>query len=269
MSYIFDGQNKLITLSNGTTTVDIKDMYSRWKDWAIIDSNSSYLVAFSVLGGDPLPGNRYLGTTYFLENNWKIKPYEGDHTLIVSGNLYSRDGSDPFVSTNGSFNVRIMLTVSNLIDTINVGGGVGTVSEIRDAVWSASNYASHGVGTAGVKLNDAASAGDPWSTDISSGYTNNQAGSILKNSKTVIDSTKTIVDNIKSKVDLVDVNVSSIISIINTLLKYEKNRTRVDKDSKTLTVYDDDGTTPLKVFDLKDFSGLSSYTEVAERSPRI
>jgi hypothetical protein len=99
MAYTFDGVNKLIILSNGTTTVDAKDMYSRWKDWSLVGDNAKYLQALSVLGGDPLPGGRYLGTTYFLENGWKIRPFEGNHTLVLQGNLYSRDGSDPFVST--------------------------------------------------------------------------------------------------------------------------------------------------------------------------
>jgi hypothetical protein len=45
-----------------------------------------------------------------------------------------------------------MLTVSNLVDTVTTGGGVGTVDEVRDAVWSDTNFASHGANTAGSKL---------------------------------------------------------------------------------------------------------------------
>jgi hypothetical protein len=175
MAYTFDGINKLIILSSGTTTVDAKDMYSRWKEWVLVDDNTKYLHAFSALGGDPLPGGRYLGTTYFVENGWKIRPYEGNHTLVLSGNLYARDGSDPFVNTLGSFNVRIMVTVSNLVDTVTTGGGVGTVDEVRDAVWSDTNFASHGPTAAGTKLNSAGNAGDPWASDLSS-YPSGTAG---------------------------------------------------------------------------------------------
>lgn len=156
MAYTFDGPNKLIILSSGTTVCDIKDMYSRWKEWVATSNNSKYLPAMSVLGGDPLPGGRYLGTTYFLENGWKVRPYEGNHTLSISGNIYSRDGTDPFVNTIGSYNVRIMLVVSNLVDTVSTGG-VGTVGEVANAVWGASNYAAHGAGTAGTAI----SASDP------------------------------------------------------------------------------------------------------------
>lgn len=136
MAIEFDGVNRLIILSHGTTTIDAKFLYSRWKDWSLVGDNAKYLQAISVLGGDPLPGGRYLGTTYFLENEWKIRPFEGNHTLVLQGNLYSRDGSDPFVSTLGNFNVRIMLTVSNLVDTVSTGGNVYTLNQIASAVRS-------------------------------------------------------------------------------------------------------------------------------------
>jgi len=62
--------------------------------------------------------------------------------------------------------------------------------------------------------------------------------------------------------------LANINSLVSLLLKYERNRTRVDKNAFTLTVYDDDGTTPLKVFNLRDFTNSPSYTEVAERMPQ-
>lgn len=147
MAYTFDGTNKLIIISSGTTTVDAKDLYSRWKDWVVLSDNAKYLGAMSVLGGDPLPGGRYLGTTYFIENGWKIRPYEGNHTLVLSGNLYSRDGSDPFVNTLGNYNVRIMLTVSNLVDTVATGGGSGATAA---EVWNYTNRTLSAAGNAAI-----------------------------------------------------------------------------------------------------------------------
>ena len=63
------------------------------------------------------------------------------------------------------------------------------------------------------------------------------------------------------------IDVTTALSIVNLLLKYEANRTKIDKTAKTLTVYDNDGTTVLKVFDLKDSTGAASVTEVCERVP--
>lgn len=152
MAYTFDGDNKLIILSNGTTVLDVKDLYSRWKEWCATDNNSKYLFAFSVLGGDPLPGDRYLGTTYFIENGWRIRPYEGHHTLVVYGNLYDRAGGDPFVNTIGNYNVRIMLSVSNLVDTVNISGGGGASAS---DIW---NYSSRTLTTAIPSASDVADA---------------------------------------------------------------------------------------------------------------
>lgn len=126
MGQTFDGPNKLIILTSGTTTVDVKVLYSAWKDWVLLSNNAAFLQAFSAIGGDPLVGGQFLGSTYFLENGWKIRPQEANHTLVVSGNLYARDGSSPFVSTVGSFNVTINLSTSNLVDTVSSGSGLSS-----------------------------------------------------------------------------------------------------------------------------------------------
>lgn len=63
-------------------------------------------------------------------------------------------------------------------------------------------------------------------------------------------------------------NSVSILAFVETILKFERNRTRIDKTAKTLTIYDDDGTTPIRVFDLRDSTGALSITEIAERDPQ-
>lgn len=121
MAVTFDGPNKLIICSTGTVQIEINDVYSRWKDWVAISDHAKYLQAFSAIGGDPLTGGQFLGSTYFLENGWKVRPQEANHVLVVKGNLYARDGSSPFVSTTGTFNVRIEMQTSNLIDQVSTG----------------------------------------------------------------------------------------------------------------------------------------------------
>lgn len=151
MAYTFDGINKLIILSTGTTDVDLRDLYSRYKDWVLLGNNAQYLLALSYIGADPIPGGQ-LGTTFFLENGWKIRPFEGDHTLVITGNLYSRDGSDTVINTIGPYNVRVISVISTLVETVVTGGGGGpTTQDIREAVWEA-NLAGYGLGTAGRTL---------------------------------------------------------------------------------------------------------------------
>lgn len=140
MSAVFDGTNKLIILGAGTTDLVVKpDIYSAWKDWAAQGDNSKYLPAISAIGGDTISDTMSLGTTYFLENGWKIRPFEGNHFLTISGNLFTRDGSSPFVSTIGNYNVTINMARSNLIDTVVTSGGSGGSSDtsaIASAVWN-------------------------------------------------------------------------------------------------------------------------------------
>jgi len=92
-------------------------LYSRWVDWFLTSDNSKFLPALRVVGGDPLPGSKKLGITYFLLNGWKIRPYEATHFFTLDGNLYCDDGSSPYVSTLGSYNVTIINSVSNLVDS--------------------------------------------------------------------------------------------------------------------------------------------------------
>jgi hypothetical protein len=128
VSVTFNGTSKLIIVDDDVTELTVKEMYSAWKDWVLTDDNSKYAQAFAAIGGDSLPGGRFLGTTYFLENGWKIRPYEGNHVFTLIGNLYDRGGGNPFVSTVGEFNVLINLTTSNLVDTISTGGSSGSVT---------------------------------------------------------------------------------------------------------------------------------------------
>lgn len=63
------------------------------------------------------------------------------------------------------------------------------------------------------------------------------------------------------------VNANSVLDLVQLLLKYDINRTRIDPTAKTLTIYDDDCTTPLRVFSLLDTTGAPSIVQVAERKP--
>ena len=74
-------------------------------------------------------------------------------------------------------------------------------------------------------------------------------------------------NEIHADVQQIHIDVNTAISLVTTLIKYEQNRTKIDKIAKTLTIYDNDGITPLKVFNLRDSTGVPSVTEVCERLP--
>lgn len=121
--YTFDGPNSLIILDAGVTTLDVADLYSRWKDWVLDSDNSKYEPAFSnSVGGNPLGGGVNLGQYFFLQNGWRIRPQEASHTLTVNGNLFAiPDTFDFFAPTLGNFNVKIRLSSSSLTQQLETG----------------------------------------------------------------------------------------------------------------------------------------------------
>lgn len=142
MPISFDGPNKRIDLPSGTTVLSVKDLYSRWVDWYLTGDNSKYLPAFSTTGGDDI--DQSSGTAIpiyaFLVNGWKIRPQEANHTLnITSGVLLVSGGGDPFISTIGTYMVRINYQQPVQAIGFNTGGGGGgaTASDI----WSYSSRA--------------------------------------------------------------------------------------------------------------------------------
>lgn len=133
MAIQFDSLNRRIVLD--TTTVTATEIYSRWVDWISIGDNSKYLPAFRSVGGDDLGGGISIPSYYFLQNGWYVRPMEATHTLTITGNLFVDGGGDPVVPTIGNFNVLIRSIVPVQAQTVSVGG-IGTVSEVRDAIWS-------------------------------------------------------------------------------------------------------------------------------------
>lgn len=134
MSFTFDGPNKRVILSAGTVSISAADLYSRWKDWVAQGSNSRFAQAMRVVGGDPTVSGLSLGSTYFMMNGWKARPQEANHVLAVDGNLYSEDGSSPFVPTLGTFQVLILQKVTNLIDQVSVNGSSIDAGQVASAV---------------------------------------------------------------------------------------------------------------------------------------
>lgn len=72
---------------------------------------------------------------------------------------------------------------ADLAATIYVNSGTASTQELVAAIWGALAADYNESGTMGQKLNGAGSAGDPWTTDLSSYNTADTAGLILKQAK--------------------------------------------------------------------------------------
>ena len=106
-----------------------------------------------------------------------------------------------------------------------------------------------------------------WDESIADHTTVGSTGETLQTAVVDINSVRTTVNGIDANVTTVDTTVDSILLLCQELLKYDKNKTAIDSTAKTLTVFDDDGITPLKVFQLRDEGGTPSVQEVYIRDP--
>lgn len=161
MAISFDGATKTITLSLGTTELDVQDLWSRWVDWVLTPGdNSKYLFAMDTVGGQDIDTSA--GTSIpiyvFLKNSWKIKPQEANHTLTVSGGILLVDGGgDPFTNTTGTYRVNVRYSQPVQAITVSTGGGGGggggaSASQIADAVWDEALADHSTAGTYGAKV---------------------------------------------------------------------------------------------------------------------
>jgi hypothetical protein len=164
----FDSITKTIFVAEGVTQLDVKvDLYSAWKEWikeaydAVIPAGQP--IAFSAVGGDAVTDNQNLGTTFFLENGWRLQPYTSgqSYTLTITGNLYTREpGETPFYFAEGA---SVSLVRSNIVDLITVSAvavaitpeDVAAISEAAaDKVWDELLTDHTIAGSAGRKLKD-------------------------------------------------------------------------------------------------------------------
>lgn len=148
---IFDGPNKLIFIDPSVATINVReDLYSAWKEWMIVSEQAGsamkWAAAFSTVGGEPLPGDRNLGRTFFLINGWRIFL---DHGIEFTGNLFTEEGESPFILDTG---VQIATSiVSTLVEEVT---GAVAASTLAQAVWDLAVSNINTVGSVGEALLD-------------------------------------------------------------------------------------------------------------------
>ena len=157
----FDAFAKIIYVNEGVTVLDVKiDIYSAWKEW-VLNSPEYPLPAWqkeaiSAIGGEPLNDTLNVGSTFFLENGWRIQPFPSkeSYVLTVNGNIYTREaGGNPFLFAEG---VSVNLTRSNLVDQLVA---TSTITEadydnIAQNVWEYSKNNNTGLSSFGQLAKD-------------------------------------------------------------------------------------------------------------------
>ncbi len=135
MALSFDGTTKIVTITTDTE-LNVRDLWSRWVDWYLTSDNSKYGIAMVNVGGNDIDvsAGTKIPIYLFLQDGWKIKPKEANHTLAVTnGILLTDDGSDPFTNTSGSYIIRINYQQPVQAISFSTGGGGGITA---DDVWT-------------------------------------------------------------------------------------------------------------------------------------
>ena len=129
MAISFDGEALIITLpapTDGVLEIDAEpDLYSEWKVWVKTSDNVKYPLAFGTSGGEALVGALTAGSYFQLRNDlgWRIRPYEEDHTVYVTGNLVPADSSLPMMTpTTGAYTVGVF-GIQPITQTVEVPAG--------------------------------------------------------------------------------------------------------------------------------------------------
>jgi hypothetical protein len=136
MAITFDPANQRIILDSASTSAT--EIYSRWVDWAALSDNVKYGMVIRQVGSDDLGGGLSIPPYYFLQGNWRVRPMEANHLLILTGNLFVEGGGQPVVNTLGAYNVSIQYTVPVQAQAFSTSGGSSGPSavDIATAVWS-------------------------------------------------------------------------------------------------------------------------------------
>ena len=164
MSIAFDPAAKRIILD--TASISAAEIFSRWEDWAVTGDNAKYGAVMTHVGGDDLGGGLYIPNYIFLQNGWRVRPMEANHTLIISGNLFVAGGGVPVVSTLGNYNVAVQYTVPLQAQGIATSGSSGPSADSIAAATVAALQAIF-LKVDAAKMNGAeivgdGSEGNPW-----------------------------------------------------------------------------------------------------------
>jgi hypothetical protein len=152
MAFIFNGSSRIISCTLGTNYISVRDLWSRWVDWILDSDNSKYAIAFTTLGGEDIDVSSGIKIPIylFLQNGWRIRPQEANHTLVVGdGILLVSGGGDPFTNTIGNFQLRINYQQPVQAISFNSSGS-SSVGITAQEIWNHTTRTLTAIGTADI-----------------------------------------------------------------------------------------------------------------------
>jgi hypothetical protein len=255
------GQARLILQYNGSTKVATVD-----RDWRINPDNTSEFVILADAGRNSVnEGLAQGGTSTTITLNASASAtddaYNGQLVFIRSGTGQDQVGLvEDYVGSTKVATIRTRsatgqwetvpdttsayMMIPNLTFTLNE-----ISSAVADGVWDEPTSGHTTAGTTGKALIDSGAAGNPWSTDLATGYSGTQAGNILNEVKVKTDTITTPIINVYP------VSASTPERVAGTTLTFYRN------ESRSVSVVTDFTLTSLTLqFTVEDADGVDVYT---------
>ncbi len=255
------GQARLILQYNGSTKVATVD-----RDWRVNPDNTSEFVILADAGRNSVnEGLAQGGTSTTITLNASASAsddaYNGQLVFIRSGTGQDQVGLvEDYVGSTKVATIRTRSATgqwATVPDTTSaymmIPNLTFTLSEISgavaDGVWDEPTSGHTTAGTTGKALIDSGAAGNPWSTDLSTGYSGTQAGNILNEVKVKTDTITTPIINVYP------VSASTPERVAGTTLTFYRN------ESRSVSVVTDFTLTSLTLqFTVEDQDGVDVYT---------
>lgn len=258
----WDANPRVVWIKSPSTELLIQDLVDTLRDLEADPINMGYTYIVDAAGKDVLGTGIQVGITATLNN--AVIAFEDRlgpafvRCTVKDGNLVANDeNGDPMEPVKVTSYTQVKVIASAAATIVTTDGGSGSTD------WTATerNQIRYRLGIDG-------SVATPSAAPSLVADTADAVWESLSADHLTAGTLGLIVNQIKSDTGLISIDVTTILDIVTTLQKYNTNRTKIDKVAKTLTVYDNNGITPIKVFDLKDSTGTPSITEITERTPQ-
>lgn len=239
MGISFDPISEHILITSPTVEVSALEIYNATMDWCDDQETMNYTVPMGAVGKFGMGGGAYSDSVFILLNGWKIKFWSGTYQAKIVGTLITDDETD-IITPPDSGSVTVVTQASSQ----GIVFEPETATDIADEVWT------H---TTGTQVSSDLDNPDQYKADVSS--------LALESSIQTVQSD--LDDPSQYQADLTD--VTSLVEVVEKMLT---NRLKIDEVANTMTIYEDNGTTPLVVFNLKNKEGSPAHENVYERIPQ-
>lgn len=236
------------------------------------DFSPTFDIIFEVDGGVSIPTEevRYVSDTISERDTYVDEPVSQVHDDVWN------DADNRAPGTKGEYVETVGLPADNSAQPTLFGRAAllqADTDDIQTKLGVPATTIAGAVDAINIETDAASIANAVWNEALAGHVTAGTAGKIVQDIESGVAAVNTetdpanIANAVWNEVLTTHITANSGGDMVTRVFKILKNRTKIDATADTLTVYDDDGTTPLFEFDLKDKLGAPSGEKPFERVP--